>query len=116
MISYRQTTVMNNSVLTSDIESDSLAAFSPTPTVGSNEPSSQTSEQERQELKTYLQNFFVESNQSNDQIPSKYCWLETTSCPPVRKRTTNILNQKIRPQIICQDIEDETPFVKLVNF
>ncbi|CAF4639620.1 unnamed protein product [Rotaria sp. Silwood1] len=108
-------TVVNNSVLTSDIESDSLNVLSPTLTVTSNEPSSQTSEQEREELKTYLQNFFTESTNTNDSISSKYCWLETTARPPVRKRTTNILHQKISSQIICQDIEDETPFVKLFS-
>ncbi|CAF3993604.1 unnamed protein product, partial [Rotaria sp. Silwood1] len=106
-------TVVNNSVLTSDVESDSLNVLSPTLTVTSNEPSSQTSEQEREELKIYLQNFFTESTNTNDLISSKYCWLETTARPPVRKRTTNILHQKISSQIICQDIEDETPFVKL---
>ncbi|CAF5124209.1 unnamed protein product, partial [Rotaria sp. Silwood1] len=97
------------------IESDSLNVLSPTLTVTSNEPSSQTSEQEREELKTYLQNFFTESTNTNDSISSKYCWLETTARPPVRKRTTNILHQKISSQIICQDIEDETPFVKLFS-
>ncbi|CAF3084938.1 unnamed protein product [Rotaria sp. Silwood2] len=110
-----QKTVVNNTVLTSDDESDSLNVLSPTLTVTSNEPSSQTSEQEREELKTFLQNFFTESANKSDSISSKYCWLETIARPPVRKRTTNILHQKISSQIICQDIEDETPFVKLFS-
>jgi len=77
--------------------------------------SSQTNEQNRDETKKFLQDFFILSNDKNDSVSSKYCWLETTTRPPVRKRTTNIFNQKISTQIICQDIEDETPFVKLVR-
>ncbi|CAF3854970.1 unnamed protein product [Rotaria sordida] len=110
-----QKTVVNNSILTSDVESDSLNVLSQTLTVTSNEPSSQTSEQEREELKIFLQNFFTESINQNNSISSKYCWLETTTRPPIRKRTTNILHKKISSQIICQDIEDETPFVKLFS-
>ncbi len=87
---------------------------SPTSTVKSNEPSSQTSEQEREETKKSLRDFFVVSTEKNEAMTSKYCWLETTARPPVRKRTTNMIHQKISAQIICQDIEDETPFVKLV--
>jgi hypothetical protein len=99
-----------------DIESDSLIVPSPTSTVNSNEPSSsQTSEQDREETKKFLQDFFLVPTNKNDPLSSKYCWLETTTRPPIRKRTTNIFNQKISTQIICQDIEDETPFVKLVN-
>ena len=64
-------------------------------------------------LKNIYKIFFVVSTNKNQS--SKYCWLETTARPPVRKRTTNFLNKKISPQIICQDIEDETPFVKLVD-
>ena len=78
--------------------------------------SSQTSEQEREETRKFLEEFFVVSTEKNEVEASKYCWLETTARPPVRKRTTNIFNQKISAQIICQDIEDETPFVKLVHF
>ncbi len=76
--------------------------------------SSQKNEQNREETKIFLQDFFTVSNDKTDSVSSKYCWLETTTRPPVRKRTTNIFNQKISTQIICQDIEDETPFVKLV--
>ncbi|CAF1556139.1 unnamed protein product, partial [Rotaria sordida] len=72
-----QKTVVNNSILTSDVESDSLNVLSQTLTVTSNEPSSQTSEQEREELKIFLQNFFTESINQNNSISSKYCWLET---------------------------------------
>jgi hypothetical protein len=108
-------TVVNNSVMISDIESESLMVPSPTSTVKSNEPSSQTNEQEREETKKYLQDFFVVSTEKNEVTTSKYCWLETTARPPVRKRTTNIIHQKISAQIICQDIEDETPFVKLFS-
>lgn len=98
-----------------DIESDSLIVPSPTSTIKSNEQSSsQTSEQDREETKKYLQDFFTPTTNKTDPSSSKYCWLETINRPPIRKRTTNINNQKISTQIICQDIEDETPYVKLV--
>ncbi len=87
---------------------------SPTPTVISNETISQSNELQREETKKFLQDFFVGVTNKNEQISSEYCWLETTARPPIRKRTTNFLNKKISTQIICQDIEDETPFVKLV--
>lgn len=98
------------------MESDSLIVPSPDSTVKSNDPSSsQTSEQEREETKKFLQDFFLASTEKTEGSSSvKHCWLETTARPPVRKRTTNIFHQKISAQIICQDIEDETPFVKLV--
>ncbi|CAF3313781.1 unnamed protein product [Rotaria socialis] len=108
-------TVVNTSILTSDIESDTLSVLSPTLTITNSEPSSQTSEQERDEMKKYLQEFFEASTNKNVPISSKYCWLETTNRPPVRKRTTNLLHRKISTQIICQDIEDETSFVKLFS-
>lgn len=92
------------------MESDSLIVPSP----ASTEKTSQTSEQDREETKKFLENFFKNSTDKNEPLSSKYCWLETISRPPVRKRTTNIYDQKISTQIICQDIEDETPFVKLV--
>jgi hypothetical protein len=95
-----------------------LIVPSPTSIFTSNDPSSssssQTNEQDREETKKFLQDFFLVSANKNEPISSKYCWVETTTRPPVRKRTTNIFNQKISTQIICQDIEDETPFVKLV--
>lgn len=96
-----------------EMESDSLIVPSPESTVKSN--SSQTSEQEREETKKFLQDIFAVSTEKNETGSSvKHCWLETTARPPVRKRTTNIFHQKISAQIICQDIEDETSFVKLV--
>lgn len=111
---FRQNTIVNTSILTSDNESEGLSVLSPTLTVTSNEPSSQTSEQEREELKEYIKTFFTPSTNPNEPQASKYCWLETTARPPVRNRTVDPLNRKISSQIICQDIEDETPFVKLV--
>ena len=59
-------------------------------------------------MRKSLTEFFHTSTETN------YRWLETTARPPVRSRTTDILHRKISTQIICQDIEDETPFVKLV--
>ncbi|CAF5167452.1 unnamed protein product, partial [Rotaria magnacalcarata] len=94
-------TVVNTSILTSDIESDTLNVLSPTLTITSSEPSSQTSEQERDEMKKYLQEFFEAPTNKNEPISSKYCWLETTNRPPVLKRTTNPLHRKISTQIIC---------------
>ncbi|CAF0991064.1 unnamed protein product [Adineta steineri] len=108
-----ETTMVNNSIL--DIESDSLTIPSPPLIITNSETSSQTSEIEREETKNYLQNFFMKVPNKNDDISSNYCWLETITRPPTRKRTTNIYNQKISTQIICQDIEDETPFVKLFS-
>ncbi|CAF0991008.1 unnamed protein product [Adineta steineri] len=108
-----ETTMVNNSVI--DIESDSLILPSPPLIITHSETSSQTSEIEREETKNYLQNFFMKIPNKNDDISSNYCWLETITRPPIRKRTTNIYNQKISTQIICQDIEDETPFVKLFS-
>ena len=98
----------------SDIHSGSSIALSSTPSEITDKPSSQTSEQEREETKTFLQEFFTVKTNTDDSLSSKYCWLETTTRPPVRKRTRDELNQRISTQIICQDIEDETPFVKLV--
>ena len=51
---------------------------------------------------------------STEKTAESHCWLETTARPPVRNRTTDLHHRKISTQIICQDIEDETPFVKLV--
>ena len=98
------------------METDSLIVPSSESTIKSGDPSSsQTSEQDREEMKKFLQDFFLPSTEKNESTALKHCWLETTARPPVRKRTTNIFHQKISPQIICQDIEDETPFVKLVH-
>lgn len=76
---------------------------------------SQTSEYQREETKKFLEHFFEKVTNKNEPSSAEYCWLETINKPPVRKRTTNILHQKISSQIICEDIEDETPFVKLVR-
>ncbi|UJR30679.1 hypothetical protein I4U23_018202 [Adineta vaga] len=110
-----QNTTINKSVIITESESDSLIVPSPTSTVTNSEISSQTSELDREETKKILGDFFERTPNKNEAISSDYCWLETITKPPVRKRTINILNQKISTQIICQDIEDETPFVKLFS-
>ena len=102
---------MNSSTFDPTSQSESYLSPSPASTLPTNEPWSQTSEQEREETKTFLQDFFL---RSTDPLEPNYCWLETTGRPPVRKRVKSMADQKIATQIICQDAEDETPFVKLV--
>jgi len=105
--------MINNSLrFDSESESDSLMISSDKT---SEQIPSQTSEQQREQTKQFLQEFFTISTDETSKSMPKYCWLETISRPPVRQRKTNVLHQKISTQIICQDIEDETPFVKLVN-
>ena len=71
--------------------------------------SSQSSEKQREETKKIVEELF-RSSTNNDE-----CWLETIGRPPIRPRTTDPLHRKIVTQIICQDIEDETPCVKLFS-
>jgi hypothetical protein len=86
---------------------------SPFSTSLSDELSSQTSEQERDTLRHKLDEFF---RKPADAINPVHCWLETTASPPVRRRVTDPLHRRIATQIICDDAQDETPFVKLVRF
>ncbi|CAF1143805.1 unnamed protein product [Adineta ricciae] len=110
-----QTTTINNSMVITESECNSLIVPSPTWTETNSETFSQTSEFQREETKKFLEDFFGKVTNKNEPSSAKYCWLETINKPPLRKRTTNVLNQKISSQIICEDIEDETPFVKLFS-
>jgi hypothetical protein len=83
----------------------------PSSTHSNSQASSQTSEQERIETRTFLDEFFSSSSTTLTSSP----WLETVVRPPVRHRTVDVYHRKISTQIICHDIEDETPCVKMVE-